>query len=45
MFDYFKASLPVLLLLVGYFVRLEVTIAVIKRDLCWIKKQLVDLKP
>lgn len=44
MFDYIIKSLPVLAALIIYFVRLEVKLAVIKKDLCWIKKRLGELQ-
>lgn len=44
MFDYIIKSLPVLLVLIVYFCRLEVRLALIKKDLCWIKKRLGELQ-
>lgn len=44
MFDYIIKSLPVLAALIIYFVRLEVKLAVIKKDLCWIKKRLEQIQ-
>jgi len=44
LFDYIIKSLPVLAALIFYFVRLEVKLAVIKKDLCWIKKRLAELR-
>ena len=44
MLDYILKALPILAALIIYFVRLEVKLAVITRDLCWIKKRLQDLR-
>lgn len=44
MLDYIEKVWPILLTAVGYIVRLEVTMAKITRDLCWIKKKLQDLQ-
>lgn len=38
--DYFIRSLPVVLVVLVYFVRLETRLAKINNDLYWIKKQL-----
>lgn len=38
MIDYLLQSLPFVLVLVVYFVRLEVRLAKMSRDICWIKK-------
>jgi len=40
MIDYFFQALPVLAALLIYFVRLEIKLATIQRDICWIKKAL-----
>lgn len=44
MLQYLLNVLPVLVALIAYFVRLEVKLAVIKRDLCWIKKRLEQIQ-
>jgi len=44
MIDYLLKALPILAALILYFVRLEVTLAVIKKDLCWIKKRLEQIQ-
>jgi len=44
MFDYIVKSLPILFVLIVYFVRLEVRLALMKKDLCWIKKRLGELQ-
>ncbi|MBA7493990.1 hypothetical protein ES702_04556 [subsurface metagenome] len=44
MIDYLIKALPILAALIVYFVRLEVKLAVITRDLCWIKKRLQNLR-
>ena len=45
MFDYLIQTAPFVGALVIYFVRLEVKLAVITRDLCWIKKYLNACQP
>lgn len=40
MIDYILQSLPFVLALIIYFVRLEVCLAKILKDICWIKKEL-----
>lgn len=44
MFDYLLKMLPIFGALIFYFVRIEVVLAVIKRDLCWIKKRLEQIE-
>lgn len=44
MFDYLIQSVPVLAFLFGYCVRIEVKLAEMNKDLCWIKKAIEDLK-
>jgi len=44
MFDYILKTIPFLAALIIYFVRLEVKLACIKRDLCWIKKRLEQIQ-
>lgn len=38
------AAIPIVLALLAYFVRVEVILAKINRDLCWIKKILEGLQ-
>lgn len=45
MIDYLLRSLPIVVALVIYFVRLEVKIATIQRDICWIKKAITPCQP
>lgn len=40
MIDYVLRSIPILIALIVYFVRLEVKLATIQRDMCWIKKRM-----
>ena len=40
MTDYLLKNLPAIVLIVVYFVRLEVKIAKIQQDICWIKKNI-----
>lgn len=45
MVDYLLHSLPVVAALVVYFVRVEVKLAVMQRDLCWIKESIRACPP
>lgn len=44
MLDFFEKVWPVLVATVCYIIRLEVTMAKIMKDLCWIKKRLERLQ-
>lgn len=43
MFDYIEKLWPIFLAIVCYIVRIEVNMAKIIKDLCWIKKALENL--
>lgn len=45
MIDYLIQILPFLAALVIYFVRLEVKLATLQRDVCWIKKAITPCPP
>jgi len=45
MIDYILQILPVLAALFVYFVRLEVKLAAMQRDICWIKKGITPCPP
>lgn len=38
MLDYTLQVLPILILLIAYFIRLEIRLAKVTQDICWIKK-------
>jgi len=44
-FEHFVGGAVVFVPLFGYIVRLEIRLAKIKSDLCWIKKTLEKLQP
>ncbi len=45
MIDYLLQSLPFVLALIIYFARLEIRLAKISTDICWIKKELEICPP
>lgn len=42
MIDYILHAIPLAVALAIYFVRVEVRLATIQRDMCWIKKRLIQ---